>query len=132
MPSSFGPIVPLDFPHALQLAVLHQQLLEETETPNEKNLVQLEIEAKTWLSHDYGVIGLFESGLLAGFCLYEEAEQYISLKKLFVGEDFRRQTIGSQLIEYLKTEISKPIRLAPHLITEEAELFFRYHKLDNQ
>ena len=102
----------LDIGYAMQLAVLDQKLLFEVENESDKSLVQLDIRMKSWLSDEYQAVGVLDSGLVVGFCLFKILDDAISIEKIYVIEDERRKGIATALIAEIKSkELTKRIRL---------------------
>jgi GNAT superfamily N-acetyltransferase len=91
----------LDYAHAMQLAVLNQKYMIEQGIESDKNLVQLEMQMKSWLSHDFQAVGSFDSGLLIAFCLFQQSRESIELDRLYVHEDYRKQGVAQTIIQYL-------------------------------
>jgi GNAT superfamily N-acetyltransferase len=93
----------LDYAHAMQLAVLNQKCLLEQGIETDKNLVQLEMQMKSWLSHDFQAVGSIDSGLLIAFCLFQQGRDSIEIDRLYVHEEYREQGIAKKIIHYFST-----------------------------
>ena len=88
------------------LAELNHQLLHDEGHQNKKMSVpELEQRMKGWLASEYAA-GIFEdSGEVVAYALYREQPEEIYLRQLFVVRNRRRQGIGRQAVEILRSEI---------------------------
>lgn len=106
-------ILTLQNHHAMQLAVLNQQMQEELFGEADTTLVMLEIRMKSFLASEGIAFGIEKAGLLVGFCLAEKTTEGVVVHSLFVSEGERRQGLATALVEkvyehYGAGEISFP------------------------
>jgi GNAT superfamily N-acetyltransferase len=89
-----------------QLAELNHQLLEdEGHRKRSMTLPQLEERMRRWLSAEYRAVIFEDAGRTLAHALYREEPDEIYLRQLFVVRDRRRQGIGRQAVEILRSQI---------------------------
>ena len=87
------------------LAELNHQLIHDEGHRNPMTVPELEQRMKGWLASDYAAM-LFENDAeVVAYALYREEPEDIYLRQLFVMRNRRRQGIGRQAIEILRTRI---------------------------
>jgi len=88
------------------LAELNHQLLEDERHRNRfMPLPQLEERMRGWLSVNYRAVLFEDGGTIAAYGLYREDLDEIYLRQLFVARDRRRQGLGRQAVEILRSQI---------------------------
>lgn len=86
------------------LAELNHQLIRDEGHRNKMTVPELERRMRDWLDSEYVAI-LFESdGQVVAHALYREQPEEIYLRQLFVARNRRRQGIGRQAIEILRSQ----------------------------
>src|SRR6185503_3128358 len=87
------------------LADLNHQLIRDEGHRNRMTVPELEQRMKGWLASEYAAV-LFEDGKeLVAYALYREHPEDIYLRQLFVVRSRRRQGIGRQAFEILRSTI---------------------------
>src|ERR1035437_3010549 len=90
-----------DFP---RLAEFNHQLIRDEGHRNRMTVPELEQRMQGWLASEYAAM-LFESeGEVVAYALYREQTEEIYLRQLFVARNQRRQGIGRQAVEILRTK----------------------------
>jgi predicted acetyltransferase len=88
-----------------RLAELNHQLIRDEGHRNAMTVPELEQRMKGWLASDYAAV-LFENNEEAvAYALYREQIEEIYLRQLFVVRHRRRQGVGRQAVEILRTQI---------------------------
>ena len=87
------------------LAELNHQLIRDEGHRNRMTVPELEQRMKGWLASEYAA-ALFENdGEVVAYALYREQPEEIYLRQLFVARNRRRQGIGRQAVEILRSKI---------------------------
>lgn len=87
------------------LAEFNHQLIQDEGHRNPMTVAALEQRMKGWLASEYAA-ALFENdGGVVGYALYREEPEEIYLRQLFVVRNRRRQGIGREAMEILRTQI---------------------------
>ncbi len=104
-----------------ELAELNHQLIRDEGHRNPMTVPDLEQRMRGWLSGEYTAI-LFEVGReVVAYALYREESEEIYLRQLFVARNRRRQGIGRQATEILRTQIwPKNKRLTVSMLVKNA------------
>jgi predicted acetyltransferase len=87
------------------LAELNHQLIRDEGHRNRMTVPELESRMRDWLASDYAAV-LFEAdGAVIAYALYREQPEEIYLRQLFVVRNRRRQGIGRQAFEILRSNL---------------------------
>jgi predicted acetyltransferase len=87
------------------LAELNQQLIRDEGHRNRMTVPELEQRMRDWLSSGYAAV-LFEDGKeIVAYALYREQPEEIYLRQLFVARNRRRQGIGRNALEILRSTL---------------------------
>lgn len=87
------------------LAELNHQLIRDEGHRNPMTVPELEQRMRGWLSSEYAAL-LFEDGKeIVAYALYREQAGEIYLRQLFVARNRRRQGVGRQAFEILRSKI---------------------------
>jgi predicted acetyltransferase len=87
------------------LAALNHQLIHDEGHHNPMTVQELEQRMKGWLASEYAAV-LFENDAeVVAYALYREEPEEIYLRQLFVVRNRRRQGLGRQAMEILRTQI---------------------------
>ena len=87
------------------LAELNHQLIRDERHRNKMTVPELEQRMRGWLASEYVAILFENEGQVVAHVLYREQPQEIYLRQLFVVRNRRRQGIGRQAIEILRSQI---------------------------
>jgi predicted acetyltransferase len=87
------------------LAELNHQLIHDEEHRNKMTVPELEQRMKGWLASEYAAVLFENGGAVVAYALYREQPEEIYLRQLFVVRDRRRQGIGRQAVEILRSKI---------------------------
>ncbi len=88
-----------------RLAELNHRLIQDEGHRNPMTVAELEQRMKGWLASEYAA-ALFENdGGVVGYALYRAGPEEIYLRQLFVVRNRRRQGIGREAMEILRTQI---------------------------
>jgi predicted acetyltransferase len=88
------------------LAELNHQLLQDENHRNQKmSLAELEQRMRGWLASEYAAVIFEQEGELVAYALYRVQPAEIYLRQLFVARNRRRQGIGREAVEILRTKI---------------------------
>jgi len=87
------------------LAELNHQLIRDAGHRNKMTVPELEQRMRGWLQSEYSSIIFEEKNETVAYALYREPGEEIYLRQLFVIPDCRRQGIGRQAIEILRSQI---------------------------
>ena len=90
------------------LAKLNHQLIRDEGHRNKMAVSRLEQRMRAWLASEYTGVLFEQGGAVVAYVLYAEQPEEIYLRQLFVVRDRRRQHIGRQAIEVLRTQIWPP------------------------
>jgi predicted acetyltransferase len=87
------------------LAELNHQLIRDEGHRNRMTVPELEQRLRGWLSSEYAAV-IFEDGKeVVAYALYRDQAEEIYLRQLFVVRNRRRQGIGRQAVEVLRSKI---------------------------
>ncbi len=87
------------------LAELNHQLIRDEGHRNPMTVSELEQRMKEWLTSEYAAVIFEDSGQVAAYALYREQPEKIYLRQLFVVRHRRRQGVGRQAMDILRTRI---------------------------
>ena len=87
------------------LADLNHQLIRDEGHRNTMTIPQLEVRMQAWLAGEYRAVIFEAGGEVVAYALYREQAEEIYLRQLFVVRHRRRQAIGRQAFEILRTKI---------------------------
>lgn len=87
------------------LAELNHQLIRDEGHRNPMSVPELEQRMKEWLASEYAAVILEDGGAVAGYALFREEPKEIYLRQLFITRDRRRQGVGRQAVEILRSKI---------------------------
>jgi predicted acetyltransferase len=87
------------------LAKLNHQLIRDEGHRNKMTVPELEQRMKVWLVSEYAGVLFENGGEVVAYALYREQPEEIYLRQLFVVRNRRRQDIGRQAMEILRTQI---------------------------
>ena len=110
------------------LAELNHQLIRDEGHRNPMTVLELEQRMRGWLVSEYAAL-LFEDGKeIVAYALYREQVVEIYLRQFFVVRNRRRQGIGRQAFEILRSKIwptNKRLTVEVLLQNEAAVAFWR-------
>ena len=90
------------------LAELNHQLIRDEGHRNRMTVPELGQRMKGWLASEYAAV-LFEDGKeVIAYALYREEPEQVYLRQLFVARNRRRQGIGREAVEILRSKIWPP------------------------
>jgi predicted acetyltransferase len=89
----------------IRLAELNHQLIHDEGHRNPMTVPELEQRMKSWLAGEYNAMIFADGGAVVAYALYCEQPEEIYLRQLFVVHDRRRQGIGRQAVEILRSQI---------------------------
>ncbi len=87
------------------LAELNHQLIRDEGHRNRMTVPELEQRMQHCLASEYSAVIFEDSGEVAAYALYLEEPEKIYLRQLFVARNRRRQGVGRQAMEMLRTQI---------------------------
>src|SRR5271170_4435608 len=88
------------------LARLNQQLLQDENHRNQQmTIAELEKRMRGWLASEYAAVFFELDGAVVAYVLYREQPAEIYLRQLFVDRNRRRQGLGREAMEFLRTRI---------------------------
>jgi predicted acetyltransferase len=87
------------------LAKLNHQLIRDEGHRNKMTVPELEQRMKVWLASEYAGVLFENGGEVVAYALYREQPEEIYLRQLFVVRSRRRQDVGRQALEILRTQI---------------------------
>jgi GNAT superfamily N-acetyltransferase len=87
------------------LAELNHQLIRDEGHRNQMTVPELEQRMREWLAGEYPAVIFEEAGAVVAYGLYREQPDEVYLRQLFVVRKRRRQGIGRQAIEVLRSQI---------------------------
>ena len=90
---------------AALLAELNHQLIRDEGHRNPMTVPELEQRMKGWLASEYTAVIFEDAGAVVAFALYREQPEEIYLRQLFVVRHRRRQGLGRQAVEILRSQI---------------------------
>jgi predicted acetyltransferase len=88
-----------------RLAELNHQLIRDEGHRNPMTVPELEQRVKNWLASEYTAMMFEDGGAVVAYALYREEPEEIYLRQLFVVRNRRRQGIGRQAVEILRSQI---------------------------
>ncbi len=88
-----------------QLAEWNQQLIRDEGHRNRMTVPELAERMRCWLEQDYRATVFELAGTPVAYALFREQPDEIYLRQLFVVRERRRQGIGKQAIELLRTKV---------------------------
>jgi predicted acetyltransferase len=87
------------------LAELNHQLIQDEGHRNSMTVVELEQRMRDWLASEYQAM-LYEcGGEVVAYALFRESAEEIYLRQLFVVRHRRRQGLGRQAVEMLRSQV---------------------------
>jgi len=100
----------LNFRHATLndcalLAELNDQLIRDEGHRNPMKVPELEQRMRGWLASQYAAVLFEDGGEVVAYALYREQPEEVYLRQLFVVRNRRRQGIGRQAMETLRSKI---------------------------
>jgi len=87
------------------LAAMNHQLIRDEGHRNPMTIPELAERMKQWLATDYKAVVFERDSVIVAYALYREQAEEIYLRQLFVPPAHRRQGIGRQAIEILRSQI---------------------------
>src|SRR3954467_9781170 len=87
------------------LAELNHQLIRDEGHRNKMTVPELEQRMKGWLASEYAGMMFQDNGHVVAYALYREQPEEIYLRQLFVVRNRRRQGLGREAIEILRSQI---------------------------
>jgi predicted acetyltransferase len=87
------------------LAELNHQLIRDEGHRNPMTVSELEQRMRGWLASEYAAVIFEKDGEVVAHALYREQPEEIYLRQLFVTRNRRRQGIGRQAFEILRSKI---------------------------
>jgi len=87
------------------LAELNHQLIRDEGHRNPMAVPELEQRMKGWLASDYAAVIFEDGGAVVAYALYREQPEEIYLRQLLVVRQRRRQGLGRQAMEMLRSRI---------------------------
>lgn len=101
-----------------RLADLNHQLIQDEGHRNPMTVPELEQRMRGWLAGEYRAVIYEENGEIVAYALYSEQPEEIYLRQLFVVRHHRRQGIGRQAVEILRSQVwPKTKRLTVNVLT---------------
>ena len=88
-----------------QLAEWNHQLIRDEGHRNQMTVPQLGERMRGWLEQDYRVMVFELAGTPVAYALFREQPSEVYLRQLFVVRERRRQGIGRQAVELLRTKV---------------------------
>lgn len=88
-----------------RLAEWNHQLIRDEGHRNKMSVPELEQRLRGWLTSEYAAVIFEETGEFAAYALYREQPGEIYLRHLFVARYRRRQGLGRQAMEILRSQI---------------------------
>ena len=87
------------------LAELNHQLIRDEGHCNPMTVPELEQRMKGWLASEYAAVIFENDGEVVAYALYCEQPEEIYLRQLFVVPNRRRQGVGRQAMEILRSKV---------------------------
>jgi predicted acetyltransferase len=87
------------------LAELNHQLIRDEGHRNRMTVPELQQRMRDWLAGEYAAILFEEGGEVVAYALYREQPEEIYLRQLFVIRQRRREGLGKQAMQLLRSEI---------------------------
>ena len=88
-----------------QLADLNHQLIRDEGHRNPMDVMELEERMKGWLLREYQAIIFEEESEIVAYALFREEAKEIYLRQFFVVRARRRQGLGRQAMEILRSKV---------------------------
>ena len=89
-----------------QLAVMNRRLIEDEQSANPMNLIELEERMKGFLEGEYDAYFFREEGNIVGYALIRNTSDPLYLRQFFIEREYRRRHYGrkafEELIKYLQ------------------------------
>jgi GNAT superfamily N-acetyltransferase len=99
---TFRAATPADCP---LLAKLNHQLIQDEGHRNKMTAPELEQRMRGWLSGEYRAVIFEDAGEVVAYGLYREEPDLIYLRQIFVVRHRRRQGLGRQAVEILRSQV---------------------------
>jgi predicted acetyltransferase len=90
------------------LAQLNHQLIRDEGHRNRMTIPELEQRMQAWLATEFSGVLFEHEGEVVAYALFREQPEEIYLRQLFVVRNRRRQAIGRQAMEILRTRFWPP------------------------
>jgi predicted acetyltransferase len=87
------------------LAELNHQLIRDEGHRNSMTISELTRRMKSWLAGEYAAVLFENDGAVVAYAVYAEQPEKIYLRQLFVVRNRRRQGMGRQVMEILRSKI---------------------------
>jgi len=87
------------------LAEMNHQLIRDEGHRNPMAVPELHGRMKAWIESEYTAVLFEDEGSAAAYALYREQPGEIHLRQLFVARHLRRQGIGREAVDILRTKI---------------------------
>src|SRR5437016_9900113 len=87
------------------LAKLNHQLIRDEGHRNRMTVPELEQRMRGWLSEEYRAVIYEDGGEIVAYSLFREQAEEIYLRQLFVVRHRRRQGLGRQAVEILRSQV---------------------------
>jgi predicted acetyltransferase len=110
------------------LAELNHQLIRDEGHRSKMTVPELEQRMKGWLAFEYAAVIFENGGEVVAYALYRDQPEEIYLRQLFVVRNRRRQRIGRQAFEILRSKIwpvNKRLTVEVLVQNEAAVAFWR-------
>jgi ribosomal protein S18 acetylase RimI-like enzyme len=122
-------IRPANLSDVQTLAVLNKRLIVDENHPNPMDINQLTERMSSWLTTEYhGFLYVMEE-VVAAYCLYREEVDFYYLRHLYVDRKFRRQGIGTYLLDWMFAHLwqDKEVRLDVLVENQRAIAFYQQY-----
>jgi predicted acetyltransferase len=96
---------PATMDDCLLLAELNHQLIRDEGSRNSMTVAMLEERMRSWLSSEYRAVIYEVNQEVVAYALFREQPEEIYLRQLFVVHRHRRQGIGRQAMQILRSDI---------------------------
>ena len=87
------------------LANMNHQLIRDEGHRNQMTVPELEHRMKRWISEEYAAVLFVQKGEVVAYAVFREEPDEVYLRQLFVIRGRRRQGIGREAMEILRTKI---------------------------
>ncbi len=87
------------------LAKLNHQLIRDEGHRNKMTLPKLRQRMQVWLASEYSAVLFEDQGEVVAYALYRELAEEIYLRHLFVVRPRRRQGVGREAMQILRTQV---------------------------
>ncbi len=88
-----------------QLAELNHRLIQDEGHRNRMTAAELEQRMRQWLTTGYTAILFEDAGAIVAYALFRDDSDGVYLRQLFVVRERRKQGIGKQAVEILRTRV---------------------------